>query len=50
MADDAEMFCRQHLDKALEFNKDNVEALQLLASYHLSKEEPEVFKIQEMSL
>ncbi|XP_077866417.1 uncharacterized protein LOC102807988 [Saccoglossus kowalevskii] len=34
---DAEDRCKSSLDKAIEYNSNNAEALQLLSSYHLSK-------------
>ena len=41
-AEDAEALCRQHLDKSIELDNKNAEALQMLASFYLSKEDTQV--------
>lgn len=41
-AEDAEERCRHHLEEAVKKDGDNPEAYHLLASFFLSKEEPEV--------
>ena len=39
MEENAESLCKTYLDKSLEYEADNAETLQLLASYWLSKDE-----------
>ncbi len=41
MEEDAADNCKIHLDKSLDYDAKNPESLQLLASYWLSKDEPE---------
>ena len=44
MEEDADNLCKFYLDKSLEYEPDNPESLQLLASYWLSKEDFEQAK------
>ena len=44
MEDNADQICKSFLDKSLEFDSQNPEALQLMASYWLSKEDNEQAK------
>lgn len=44
MTEDAENLCKTNLDKSLEYDPNNPESLQLLASYWLSKDDIEQAK------
>jgi hypothetical protein len=45
MEENAAQICKGYLDKSLEYDSENPETLQLLASYWLSEDNIEVFKL-----